>query len=229
MPINATILSVKKCALLFCPLLFLCIVKDYAQLALGAGFEYGLPVFVNKQVFVKTTSLGIGAVLSYCPPRSRVFPSVTYLIKSNHVPVGSQYYNTFDDYATYHNFALNLNYRTTEETHYSLFFIGIGIAGIKPGSGLEDSHGNALTLIDTGNIKIYPLVQGGVRYMHKILQNGNFYLGLEANIKYIRMHSDNAYYIQQGATISKATINGDIIFPGIQVQLIYFFERAAEY
>ena len=203
-------------------------VCGYAQLGIGGGFEYGTAAFVNKPVFVRRPSIGVSGMLSYAPRESKLFPSFTYLFKNIVVPVNNSYYPGQDDYANYQHFAINLNYRTTQESNYYQLFTGIGIARIRPEKNLNDGQGNAMTLIDTTSGNLYPMIQVGGKYMHRILSNSSFYLGLEANLKYIRMHSANTYYLQQGASSVKATIGGDVIFPGVQIHLDYFFDGNEE-
>ena len=221
--------SFKKTILLSCGPLLCLPGKSYAQLGFGGGFEYSMPVFVNNQVYAKRPALGNCGVLSYCPRDSKLFPSFSYLIKSMMVPVFNTFYNGQDVLATNHNFELNLNYRRSDENNYSVLFIGLGVAQIVPETNMNDNRGNPLSLIDTGNTHLYPLAQIGGKLMHRILPNSNFYVGLEASLKYIRVHSNDAYYIQNGNNYYKATIAGDIIYPGIQLQLYYFFERGKEY
>lgn len=201
----------------------------YAQLGIGGGFEYGTAVFTNKEIFVGKPSLGFSAMLSYAPRKSKLFPSVTYLLKNMVVPVNNSYYSQQNDIARGHNFALNLNYRTsTYEPNYYQLFMGIGIAKISPEVNLSDKQGNALTLIDTTSVSLYPMVQVGCKYMYRILSNSSFYIGVEANLKYIRMHSADVDYLQQGSNIVKASIGGEIICPGIQVHLDYIFDGNEE-
>jgi hypothetical protein len=218
----------KNCAV--CLFLFLlasnCV---YAQLGVGGGFELGTAAFINKAVFVESPSIGISAMVSYAPPESTLFPSVTYLLRNTVVPVENDIYLKQRGIVTSQNFVLNLNYRTTDESNYYLLFWGIGIAKMRPETDLSDRLGNAITLIDSlPSTHLYPMIQAGCKYMHRILGNSSFYVGFEANIKYIRMHADNVYYIQQGSTFTKATITGDIVTPGVQVQLAYFFDGKEE-
>jgi hypothetical protein len=201
---------------------------DYAQLGAAGGFEYGTPILVNKSVFIRRPSVGICAMVSYCPPEGRLFPSLSYLKKNIIVPVHNSAYEGQDDNAAEDNFVLNLNYRTTDKEHYTLVFAGIGVANIIPQHSLNDKLGNPMQLRDTGSITLYPLMQAGCRYMRRILPNSNFYLGLETDIKYIRMRSDNVYYIWQGSSATRASIGGNVIFPGVQVYLQYFFGKESE-
>ena len=64
--------------------------------------------------------------------------------------------------------------------------------------------------------------------MHRILSNSSFYFGVEANLKYIRMHADILYAIEYAAASVPATISGDIIFPGLLLHLDYIFDRKEE-
>ncbi len=200
----------------------------YAQMSIGGGFEYGTAAFINKGIFVKRPSIGISGMISYAGRESKLFPSFTYLLKNIVVPVDNNYYTGVEDFAKDQHFALNLNYRTTFESDYYQLFMGVGIAHISPEKNLSDGQGNAMTLTDTASVSIYPLIQAGVKYMHRILPNSSFYVGIEANLKYIRMHSENVFYLQQGTGSVKATIAGDIIFPGVQIHLDYFFDRNEE-
>jgi hypothetical protein len=210
----------------FCACVFLLLFNascGYAQLGIGGGFEYGTGVFINNRVFAGAPSLGISGMLSYAPRESRLFPSLTYLLKTMVVPVNNGYYSGLEDVATVHHFVLNLNYRTTGEPNYYQLFMGIGIAKITPETNLTDMRGNPITLIDTASVSLYPVIQAGGKYMHRILGNSSFYLGLEANLKYIRMRSENVYYLQQGKSSVKATIAGEIIAPAVQIHLDYIF------
>jgi hypothetical protein len=197
----------------------------YAQIAIGAGFECGTAVFINKGVFAGRPSVGLAGILSYAPRESKLFPSVTYLIKNIVVPIDNDHYPGLNGLATSQNFALNLNYGTRCESTYNQLFIGIGIAKIRPQTDLSDKMGNAVTLIDTANFNLYPMIQIGGKYMRRILNNASFYVGIEAHLRYIRMHSENVYYLQQDLSSVKATIAGEIISPGLQVHLDYFFGR----
>lgn len=197
-----------------------------AQVGIGGGFEYGTAAVINNGVFIRKPSIGIAGMLSYAPRDSKVFPSFSYLLKTIYVPVANDIYQDVNAPATDQHFALNINYRTTLESDYHLLFIGVGVAKINATKNLVDEDGNAITLTNTlPTAHLYPLVQAGGKYMHRILPNSSFYVGLEANLKYIRMHSDDVYYLQQGTNSVKATVSGDIVFPGLQVQLCYFFER----
>ncbi len=203
-------------------------VVDYAQLGIGGGFEYGAPIFINSPVFAGRPSIGIGAILSYMPPAGRLFPSFAYLKKNILVPVNNGVYDKQDDFAAEDDFVLNLNYKPTDKEHYTLVFAGIGLANIVPEHHLNDRAGNSLELRDTGSVTKYPLMQIGCIYMHRILPNSNFYVGAEASMKYIRMHSDNVYYIWQKNNFTKASIAGNAVIPGVQVYLQYFFAKESE-
>ncbi len=208
-----------------CIFLLLASGYGYAQLGIGGGFECSPAVFISNGVFVRRPSLGISGMLSYAPRDSRLFPSFTYLLKSIAVPVNNDYYPGLYDFARNQNFVLNLNYRTTDEQNYYLLFMGIGVANVSPGAHLNDEQGRPVTLVDKGSSNLYPVMQVGGKYMYRILNNGSFYLGLEANLRYIRMHSGNVYYLQQGKNSVQATIAGDILFLGVQIHLDYFFDR----
>lgn len=199
-----------------------------AQLGIGGGMEYGMAIFANKPVFVKRPAAGVCAELSFSPGESRLFPSFSYLLKSILVPVHNTSFSNEGDFATMQNLMLKLNYRTSDGPHYSLLFFGVGAASIVPENDLSDNQGSAIAIADTGSINLYPAVEMGIRYMQKILPNGGFYLGLEGSVRYIRMHSQNDYYLRQGTTLASATIGGDIILPGIAVTLQYFFIRNGE-
>lgn len=209
----------------------LCLVSGtdngYAQLGIGGGFEFGTAAFVNP-AFIRKPSLGIAGMLSYGLRDSRIFPSFTYLLKTIAVPVNNSFYKDLTAPATSQHFVLNLNYRTTDNPDYNLFFLGVGVSKIKPNEGFNDGNGNDITLIDTASANLYPVMQGGVKYMHRILGNSSFYVGLEANLKYIRMHSENVYYLHQATSMVKATMGGDIIFPSVQIHLDYFFDGKEE-
>ena len=200
----------------------------YAHLGIGGGFEYGTAAFINNGLFIKRPSLGISGMLSYAPRESKVFPSFTYLLKTIAVPVNNSYYKDQADLATSQHFVLNLNYRTSPESNYYQLFMGGGVSKIKPGTNLSDNNGYAMKLVDTATANLYPIVQVGAKYMHQILGNSSFYLGLEANLKYIRMHSENVYYLQQDKNLVKASIGGDVIFPSVQIHLDYFFDGKEE-
>gem|GEM_PF-6692019 len=213
-----------------CVFLLLSIVSvGYAQIGIGGGFEYGTAIFINKQVYIRRPSMAISGMLSLAPRESKIFPSFTYLLKNMVVPVANSYYADQAGSATDQHFALNLNYRTALEGDYYQCFIGGGIARINPGEALSDQWGNATSLIDSsGSGNIYPLIQLGGKYMHRILSNSSFYLGIEANLKYIRMHSENGYALQYGSASVPATISGDIVFPGLLLHLDYIFDRKEE-
>lgn len=196
----------------------------YAQIGIGGGFEYGTGAFINDGFFIKRPSLGITGMLSYAPRESKLFPSFTYLLKTMVVPVNNSYFANLSDLAKTQHFVLNLNYRTSPESNYYQFFMGVGASKITPETDLSDNNGYAVKLIDTAAANLYPIVQLGAKYMHRILENSSFYLGLEANLKYIRMHSDNVYYLQQDKNLVKASIGGDVIFPSVQIHLDYFFD-----
>ncbi len=201
----------------------------YAQIGIGGGFEYGTAAFISKSVFVRRPSMAISGMLSIAPRDSKIFPSFTYLLKNMVVSVANSYYAGQTGTATDQHFALNLNYRTALEGDYYQYFIGGGIARISPRKTLNDQWGNPIILIDSaGSENIYPLIQLGAKYMHRILSNSSFYFGVEANLKYIRMHSENVYALQYGAASAPATISGDVIFPGILLHLNYIFDRKEE-
>jgi hypothetical protein len=203
--------------------------NSYAQIGIGSGFEYGTAIFINKQVYIRRPSMGISGMMSYAPRESKIFPSFTYLLKNMVVPIANSYYADQTGTATDQHFALNLNYRTALEGDYYQCFIGGGIARTNPWKTLSDQWGNAISLIDSsGSDNIYPLIQVGGKYMHRILSNSSFYLGIEANLKYIRMHSENGYALQYGSASVPATISGDIIFPGLLLHLDYIFDRKEE-
>jgi hypothetical protein len=202
--------------------------RAYAQLGIGGGFEYGTALVLNNGIYARRPSMGVSGILSYAPRESKMFPSFTYLLKSIALPISNDRYSGLVDFATCQNFALNLNYRTTEEPDYYLLFMGIGLATINPDTYLYDNNGNTLTLIDTASVNRYPLIQLGGKYMHRILGNSSFYLGLEANLRYIRMHPDVPCYLQEGRSLANARIGGDIISPGVQIQLNYFFDKGEE-
>jgi hypothetical protein len=138
--------------------------------------------------------------------------------------VHNTYFNDLEDFATEHRFALRLNYRTSMEQSYHLLFIGIGAADIRPERTLSDQNGDAIALTDTGSSHLYPLVQVGGVYMKRILPNSGFYLGLEACLQYVSMHSENRYYLQQPGISVPATIGGDVVSPGISIKLLYIFD-----
>ncbi len=201
----------------------------YAQIGLGGGFEYGTAAVVNNGIFIRKPNMAITAMLSYAPRDARLFPSFTYLLKTIYVPVANDTYPNINVPATDQHFALNLNYRTNLESDYHLLFLGVGVAKINAVTNLIDEQGNAITLTNTlASAHLYPLMQVGGKYMHRILPNSSFYVGLEANLKYIRMHSDDVYYLQQGSNSVKAAVAGDIIFPGLQVLLAYFLDGKEE-
>jgi hypothetical protein len=199
-----------------------------AQLGIAAGLEYGTAIFANTPVFVKQPSTGIAVGVAFRPRTSRLYPSLSCLIKTITVPVRSAAFPGLDDFAGMRHFMLKLNYRTTDEPTYTALFFGVGVAHIVPQTSLSDNMGNAIAITDTGSTNLYPAAELGIRRMWKILPNGGFYLGLEGSICYIHMHSQNQYYLQQGATIAAATIGGDVIMPEIALTLHYFFMRNGE-
>ncbi len=145
-----------------------------AQLGLAAGWEYGTAMFANSPFFIRRPSSGIYTELCYAPPESRIFPSFSYMLKTIPVPVRNTFFNNPDDFAKFQHYILKLNYRMSEEQHYHLLFLGIGVASILPETVLSDQQGNAIALIDTANTHLYALVQAGVQYMRRILPNPAF-------------------------------------------------------
>ena len=61
--------------------------------------------------------------------------------------------------------------------------------------------------------------------MKRVLPNSGFYLGLEAHVMYVAMHSQNHYYLQQGSVVAPATIGGDMVEAGVAVKLLYVFDH----
>ncbi len=220
---------VVKKSVWLCLLSLWCFTESDAQLLIGTGFEYGVPVIVGKQVFVQTDPVGLSGVVGYELKGSVVYPTFSYLIKSIRVPVYSAGQSGLQDFATDHNFALNLNYRMGDWDKYLALFAGIGIAQIKPEDNVDGyAGGNAVWLRDTGSATMYPLVQAGGRWLWRILPNSNFYFCLEADMKYIKAQNNNEYYLWRGKDYAKATIGGNIFFPSVMVQLLYVFERRRE-
>jgi hypothetical protein len=166
-----------------------------AQLGIDGGLEYGTAIFANKQVYVGRPSVGICAGMAFRPRNTRLSPSFSCLFKTISVPVRRSAFPGLDDFATLRNFMLKLNYRTSDEPSYTELFLGVGVAGITPQTNLTDNTGNAINVSDTLSINMYPAVELGIRRMWKILPNGGFYLGLEGSLCYIRMHSQNQYYL----------------------------------
>jgi len=199
-----------------------------AQLGIAGGLEYGTAVFANSPVYVNRPTVGVCTELTFRPRNLRLSPSFSYLFKSISVPVHSAAFSGLDDFANLRNFMLKLNYRTSDEGTYSVLFVGVGVASIEPSANLADNAGNAINVTDTGTLNMYPAVELGIRRMWRILPNGGFYLGLEGSVTYIRMHSQNEYYLRQGSTEASATIGGNIMMPGIALTLQYFFMRNGE-
>lgn len=199
-----------------------------AQLYAGAGFEYGLPIVAGRQTFVKTAPVGFAADVGCLVPHSRLFPSFTYLLKEIRLPVANNTYSNLSDQATSNVYALNMNYKPIgNDDNYTALYLGIGVAKINPDRNLDDNTGNALSLRDTGSNDLYPLAQLGIQYRHRILPNSNFFLCLEANVRYISFRNNNRYYLGYGSNSASvpATINGSIYFPSVFIHLDYVFGR----
>lgn len=199
------------------------------QLVIGGGLEYGGAIFLNHPLFAGRPSMAACGELAYIPPNGNFYPSFCYRLKSLVVPVQNSPFKNLDDIAMEHNFALRLNYRTSREQHFSVLFVGIGVAGILPEKSLSDQYGNEISLADSATVNLYGLVQAGARYMTRVLPNSGFYLGLEAYVQYVAMKPTNYYRLQQGSTVTAATISGDVVMPSIAVKLLYAFEKAERY
>jgi len=200
-----------------------------AQWSIGGGVGYGTAMFVNGAFFAARPAMSACGDLGYMPGEGRLFPSFSYMLRTTHVQVQNAHFHDLEDLAREQHFALQLNYRDRLEQHYHLFFLGIGVANIRPDKVMSDQYGYDIIMNDTGSIHLYPLVQAGARIMRRILPNSGFYLGLEANVQYVAMHNENRYYLQQGTILVPATIGGDILLPGIAVKLLYVFDKVERY
>ena len=219
-------MSIKHILFACCSISVLFAGSACAQVAVSTGVECGFPFFVNRQGYYNLESFGLRTDVSYQPRNTTLYPSASFLLTYMQLPVYASNYSGLNVFASNRSLMLNLNCKSDRENNNFLIYGGLGVAQIQPNGNVYNTNSTDLQLVSLYNINLYPAINAGCKFYHRLPVRRPIYVTFEANLTYIRMYAnDNEYYIQSYNARQKVSIYGDILFPGAVFSMCYIFER----